>query len=742
MVAQAASPTEYEVNRSVNANDIFYGSYWRAQTFTPSQTHTVTSVQLPLLKVGNPTGDVIVSIRATNSLGQPTGGDLATGKIATSSIVASWSPARWYTFDLGAGYQLEQGKMYAIVWRAPNATASTPMYYWVNLSGSYSKGRVMAGTNGASWMNLSVWDGAFVESGTTVAPVIIPDPDPEPQPEPEPEQPAGTVQEYEVNRSVNANDIFYGSYWRAQTFTPSQTHTVTSVQLPLLKVGNPTGDVIVSIRATNSLGQPTGGDLATGKIATSSIVASWSPARWYTFDLGAGYQLEQGKMYAIVWRAPNATASTPMYYWVNLSGSYSKGRVMAGTNGASWMNLSVWDGAFVESGTTVAPVIIPDPDPAVNQAPVLSPIGNKSVTVGQSLSFILNATDPDGDTLNYTASGLPSGAIFNNRTFSWTPTTAGTYKVTFTVSDGKLTDSETVSITVLAKTSSTSNFKNVGYISIYFLDSAINTIPWEQFDYVIWQNVWVNSNSDPTLKVQDGYPWRQITDFSNACHAHNVKALGCIYGTSDLVSIISNSSTRARLVTNLTNMVNTYNLDGINIDWEASGHPDLYSTFIQELRASLGPNKVISAIGTFLGPPLNIASSAEPYLDFVTVMTYDYWHIPSYGTLADVSGTMKMWENAGFPKEKLVMGIPFHATTAAGTTGWTAYSTIVNTYNPAPSQNTAGPYYFNGVDLVKEKTAWVKNNGYGGVFNYELGIDKLNHPASLTNAIWAAINNS
>ena len=82
--------------------------------------------------------------------------------------------------------------------------------------------------------------------------------------------------------------------------------------------------------------------------------------------------------------------------------------------------------------------------------PVLNPIGNKEVKEGEKLEFPVSATDPDNDPLNYSAGGLPAGATFVNQTFSWTPTydQAGTYQVTFTVSDGSLTASETITITV------------------------------------------------------------------------------------------------------------------------------------------------------------------------------------------------------------------------------------------------------------------------------------------------------
>ncbi|MGE0642376.1 MAG: tandem-95 repeat protein [Nitrospira sp.] len=94
---------------------------------------------------------------------------------------------------------------------------------------------------------------------------------------------------------------------------------------------------------------------------------------------------------------------------------------------------------------------------ADNQAPVLGPIGNKTVSEGEPLTFTVNATDADipAQPLTFSASGLPTGATFDptTRTFSWTPTEAqgpNTFTgITFTVEDGQGgTDSETISITV------------------------------------------------------------------------------------------------------------------------------------------------------------------------------------------------------------------------------------------------------------------------------------------------------
>ncbi|MBI5779158.1 MAG: putative Ig domain-containing protein [Planctomycetes bacterium] len=92
----------------------------------------------------------------------------------------------------------------------------------------------------------------------------------------------------------------------------------------------------------------------------------------------------------------------------------------------------------------------------VNRPPVLAAIGNQAVNEGTTLTFTVSATDPDADTMTYSASGLPSGAVFTPTTgvFSWTPnyTQAGIYNsVTFTVTDSgapNLADSETITISV------------------------------------------------------------------------------------------------------------------------------------------------------------------------------------------------------------------------------------------------------------------------------------------------------
>ncbi|MCX5697072.1 MAG: putative Ig domain-containing protein, partial [Candidatus Omnitrophica bacterium] len=111
------------------------------------------------------------------------------------------------------------------------------------------------------------------------------------------------------------------------------------------------------------------------------------------------------------------------------------------------------------SATAEEAIFITVTQPApTNHSPVLASIGNKTVVEGSALNFTVSATDADGDTLTYSATGVPDGASFITTThaFSWTPSVgqAGSYNGTFSVSDGHGgTASETITITVTAASS-------------------------------------------------------------------------------------------------------------------------------------------------------------------------------------------------------------------------------------------------------------------------------------------------
>jgi len=84
--------------------------------------------------------------------------------------------------------------------------------------------------------------------------------------------------------------------------------------------------------------------------------------------------------------------------------------------------------------------------PTANRAPVISGNPTTSAFAGETYVFTPNASDPDGDTLQFSVDNLPSWASFNTSTgaLSGSPESAdaGTYyDVTISVTDGSLSAS-------------------------------------------------------------------------------------------------------------------------------------------------------------------------------------------------------------------------------------------------------------------------------------------------------------
>jgi hypothetical protein len=101
---------------------------------------------------------------------------------------------------------------------------------------------------------------------------------------------------------------------------------------------------------------------------------------------------------------------------------------------------------FAFKGVGGGPIV-----PPPNTAPVLDPIGNKSVNEGSLLTFTATASDADGDPLTFSLDGAPSGASIDPITgvFSWTPADGpATHTFRVVVSDGTLSAEEEITVTV------------------------------------------------------------------------------------------------------------------------------------------------------------------------------------------------------------------------------------------------------------------------------------------------------
>jgi hypothetical protein len=162
---------------------------------------------------------------------------------------------------------------------------------------------------------------------------------------------------------------------------------------------------------------------------------------------------------------------TAGFFYVKLSDPYqgtkvvgpvvrSDGKIMAADN--VWLSKSrtgsgPWQYfiSFFDANTTGRyNVVMKEPDNGP-KPPAMQFIPDRTVKEGSQISFLVEASDPNGDKVILSAAPLPSGAKFTDggagqAIFDWTPVVgqAGKYSVTYQASDGTLSTSQSAAIVV------------------------------------------------------------------------------------------------------------------------------------------------------------------------------------------------------------------------------------------------------------------------------------------------------
>ncbi len=137
---------------------------------------------------------------------------------------------------------------------------------------------------------------------------------------------------------------------------------------------------------------------------------------------------------------------------INEGSGATIGNSIAGGVGGTAVSNPLWiAGAPFTGGTNEAPVFSSD-------------LPDRTDPEGATVSFAATATDPDFDTLTYSATGLPIGIIINPSSGviggTLGATSSGTHSVVVTVNDGSLTDTDsfTWTVTDVASTNSALDF--------------------------------------------------------------------------------------------------------------------------------------------------------------------------------------------------------------------------------------------------------------------------------------------
>ncbi|RPD56909.1 glycoside hydrolase [Lentinus tigrinus ALCF2SS1-7] len=180
--------------------------------------------------------------------------------------------------------------------------------------------------------------------------------------------------------------------------------------------------------------------------------------------------------------------------------------------------------------------------------------------------------------------------------------------------------------------------------------------------------------------------------FVDLAHQNGVKAMltvGGWTGSQYFSSAVATEENRTAFVNTVMSLVDKYQLDGLDFDWEypnkqgmgcnviAADDSQNFLSFLQALRTKAGQNFTISAAAGITpfagtdGTPMTDVSAFADALDYVAIMNYDVWgswsntvgpNAPLNDTCAsDQEGSavsaVKAWTDAGFPANQLVLGV-------------------------------------------------------------------------------------
>lgn len=199
------------------------------------------------------------------------------------------------------------------------------------------------------------------------------------------------------------------------------------------------------------------------------------------------------------------------------------------------------------------------------------------------------------------------------------------------------------------------------------------------------------------------------------------------------------SENRSLFVAEVKAIINKFQLDGVDIDWEFPGSSSLgiascknckkdYILLLKELRNQLGKKLLTVAAGSnrFIG--IDVKAIAET-VDFVFVMTYDLGISHSNAFISKMF--IRMWKFRGIPCRKLCLGVPFYGRNIKRLDESMDFSQIssgkiIHIAGQSFSYFEGKTWCFDTESDIKEKACWASKNDLAGIFCWEITSDSGN----------------
>lgn len=235
---------------------------------------------------------------------------------------------------------------------------------------------------------------------------------------------------------------------------------------------------------------------------------------------------------------------------------------------------------------------------------------------------------------------------------------------------------------------------------------------------------------------------KKLQDIVAKAHANRVLVGISVGGWDDLrnddfEAMAATAESRGLFARNIIALMDQYQLDGVDIDWEYPATIQDQSNFallMTELSTAMhAKGKFVSAAVAAGGPHADrIQSSIFSSVDFVNVLAYDGGNDEKHAPFQYAASAARYWSDRGLASSKIVLGIPFHARPT-----WKSFKTLVSE-GANPSVDAHEGNYYNGIYTVTQKTDLAFDRTLGGVMVSNLSYDAAGSN-SLLNAISAVV---
>lgn len=265
------------------------------------------------------------------------------------------------------------------------------------------------------------------------------------------------------------------------------------------------------------------------------------------------------------------------------------------------------------------------------------------------------------------------------------------------------------------------NFKVVGYMPSW--SGTASDIQYNKVTHINY--AFIRPTTTGGLTAIDNPS--KLQSIVSLAHANGVKVGIAVGGWSDLnnadfQSMAANASYRTAFVNNLLSLCQTYQLDGVDLDWEYpidGQDPANFTTLMTQLGNALHAQgkfltAAVSAQGYYAG---GIQNAVFNVVDFLNIMVYDGGSGADHSPYSYAVSSLDYWAGRGLPASKTVLGVPFYARPS-----WKSFRQLVSE-GANPNLDTYNGDYYNGITTIKQKTNLAFDRNIGGVMIWELSQD-------------------